>query len=186
MNDQFIIDPNVDLYGILDVAPEATAEEIKMAYKRMAMRWHPDRPAGNAEKFREGSEAYAILSHADNRAYYDRLRDELRRQSGKRFSARPLPGDRAMFDGEDGHRTLREIIVDSLNMFQETLHKEIPKKALHDFGHACRWVFDTWREIKDQQEAEQAFENTIEFGAFTITREQVERQERHCLKGRRK
>jgi molecular chaperone DnaJ len=64
-----------DYYEILGVAKTASAEEIKKAYRKVAMQFHPDRNPGDKaaeEKFKEAAEAYEILSDADKRAQYDR------------------------------------------------------------------------------------------------------------------
>jgi molecular chaperone DnaJ len=64
-----------DFYEILGVSKSATAEEIKKAYRKVAMQYHPDRNPGDAaaeEKFKEAAEAYEILSDADKKAKYDR------------------------------------------------------------------------------------------------------------------
>ena len=64
-----------DYYEVLGVRREADAEEIKRAYRRLAMQYHPDRNVGNAEaedRFKEAAEAYEILHDADKRARYDR------------------------------------------------------------------------------------------------------------------
>lgn len=63
-----------DYYKVLDVARTATEEEIKKSYRRMAMKFHPDRNPGDKEaeeKFKEAKEAYEILSDAQKRAIYD-------------------------------------------------------------------------------------------------------------------
>lgn len=64
-----------DCYEILGVSKSADSAEIKKAYKKIAMKYHPDRnPAPDAEdKFKEASEAYEILSDADKKAQYDRF-----------------------------------------------------------------------------------------------------------------
>ena len=64
-----------DFYEILGVAKSAGADEIKKAYRKVAMQYHPDRNPGDKEaeeKFKEAAEAYEVLSDADKRARYDR------------------------------------------------------------------------------------------------------------------
>jgi molecular chaperone DnaJ len=64
-----------DYYEILAVGKTASADEIKKAYRKVAMQYHPDRNPGDKaaeEKFKEAAEAYEILSDADKRAQYDR------------------------------------------------------------------------------------------------------------------
>ena len=62
-----------DYYEILGVARDATAEQIKDAYRTLAMKFHPDKnkDAGAEDRFKEISEAYAVLSDAEKRATYD-------------------------------------------------------------------------------------------------------------------
>ncbi len=65
-----------DYYEVLGVDRNADAKEIKKAYRRVAMKHHPDRNEGNTEseeKFKEASEAYEILSSEEKRAAYDRF-----------------------------------------------------------------------------------------------------------------
>ncbi len=65
-----------DYYEVLSVDRGASPEEIKSAYRKAALRWHPDRNPDNKteaeEKFREATEAYSVLSEAQKREVYDR------------------------------------------------------------------------------------------------------------------
>jgi molecular chaperone DnaJ len=64
-----------DYYEILGVGKNASTDEIKKAYRKVAMQHHPDRNPGDKsaeEKFKEAAEAYEILSDADKKAQYDR------------------------------------------------------------------------------------------------------------------
>ena len=65
-----------DYYEILGVSKTATPEELKKAYRKVAMKFHPDKNQGDKaaeEKFKEAAEAYEVLSNADKKAQYDRF-----------------------------------------------------------------------------------------------------------------
>ena len=65
-----------DYYEILEVTRTANDQEIKSSYRRLALKFHPDRNQGDKkaeESFKEAAEAYAILSDSDKRARYDRF-----------------------------------------------------------------------------------------------------------------
>jgi DnaJ-class molecular chaperone len=82
-----------DYYAILGLSPEATEEEIKKAYRRLALQYHPDRNPGNRqaeEKFKEISEAYAVLIDQRKRNEYDQFRTaDGHTQSGRGFDYSP-------------------------------------------------------------------------------------------------
>ena len=65
-----------DFYEVLGVDRNASAEDIKKAYRKLAVKYHPDKNPGDKaaeEKFKEAAEAYAVLSDADKKAKYDRF-----------------------------------------------------------------------------------------------------------------
>lgn len=65
-----------DYYEILEVSKSASAEEIKRAYRKMALKYHPDKNPGDREaeeKFKEAAEAYEVLSDANKKARYDQF-----------------------------------------------------------------------------------------------------------------
>ncbi|MEO0454152.1 MAG: molecular chaperone DnaJ [Verrucomicrobiota bacterium] len=74
-----------DYYEILGTAKGATEEEIKKAYRKMAIKYHPDKNQGDKEaeeKFKEIGEAYEVLSDAEKRAAYDRYGHQAFEQGG--------------------------------------------------------------------------------------------------------
>ncbi|PCH42046.1 DnaJ-domain-containing protein [Wolfiporia cocos MD-104 SS10] len=79
-----------DYYKLLGVDKGASEEEIRKAYKKMALKWHPDRNAGSEEaskKFKEISEAFEVLNDKQKRAIYDQFGEE-----GLKGGGVPPPG----------------------------------------------------------------------------------------------
>src|ERR687895_2772047 len=67
-----------DYYNVLGVPKNATAAEIKKAYRKLAQEFHPDRNAGNKaaeDRFKEISAAYDVVGDEEKRAQYDQVRE---------------------------------------------------------------------------------------------------------------
>ncbi|GAB4420192.1 MAG: DnaJ C-terminal domain-containing protein [Bacteroidia bacterium] len=82
-----------DYYSVLGVSPQATAEEIRQAYKKLAVRHHPDKNPGDQaaeQRFKEISEAKEVLLDPDNRQKYDALSQRL--ASMRSRPQGPVPG----------------------------------------------------------------------------------------------
>lgn len=83
-----------DYYEVLGVSKTATADELKKAYRKLAIKYHPDKNPGDKEaeeKFKEAAEAYDVLSNPDKRAKYD--------QFGHSMGPQGFPGGGAGFGG---------------------------------------------------------------------------------------
>jgi curved DNA-binding protein CbpA len=75
-----------DYYGILGLTPEASHDEIKRAYRRLALRYHPDRnrdDPDSEDRLKEVNEAYRILGDVDKKRAYDLI-------YGRRLEGRPF------------------------------------------------------------------------------------------------
>lgn len=60
-------------YEILGVTKNASKDEIKKAFRKLSLKWHPDKPEGNVDKFKEINESYQILSDTQKRNQYDMM-----------------------------------------------------------------------------------------------------------------
>ncbi len=75
-----------DYYKLLGVSRDASNEEIKKAYRKLAHQHHPDKAGGNEAKFKEINEAYQILSNSEKKAQYDQFGTTFDGQGGPGFS----------------------------------------------------------------------------------------------------
>ncbi|MGM0508836.1 MAG: DnaJ domain-containing protein [Fusobacteriota bacterium] len=90
-----------NFYNILNVTAEATFKEIKKSYRKLAMKYHPDKNPGNQvaeEKFKEISEAYKILGSEKSRTEYDR---DLKRGGDGRFRGQKSRGSNSQKNYRD-------------------------------------------------------------------------------------
>lgn len=82
-----------DYYEILGVSKNATKDEIKKAYRKQALKFHPDKNPGDKsaeEKFKEAAEAYEVLSNEEKKARYDRYGHSGLGNSGNGFSGQGM------------------------------------------------------------------------------------------------
>ncbi|MBI5451978.1 DnaJ domain-containing protein, partial [Candidatus Gottesmanbacteria bacterium] len=80
-----------DYYKILGISKNASLDDIKAAFRRLAHQYHPDKKGGNAEKFKEANEAFQVLSDEQKRQQYD--------QFGTTFEQAQAGGGFSGFDG---------------------------------------------------------------------------------------
>ncbi|WPK25293.1 hypothetical protein PUMCH_002604 [Australozyma saopauloensis] len=110
------------LYDLLGVSPSASDTDIKKAYRKTALKYHPDKPTGDTEKFKEISEAFDILSNADKRQVYDDYGIEAARGNapagGNPFAggAGGAGGPQFNFGGGGGHGFSQ---TDAFNIFSQ-------------------------------------------------------------------
>ena len=90
-----------DYYNILNVTKNSSSADIKKAYRKLAIKWHPDKNQGNAEaeeKFKQISEAYEVLSDDSKRAQYDQFGHAAFQQGGGHQHHGGFPGGQDPFD----------------------------------------------------------------------------------------
>lgn len=85
------------LYDLLGCSPTANEQELKKGYRKAALKYHPDKPSGDAEKFKEIGEAFEILNDKDKRQVYDVYGLE-----AARGGANSMPGGGNPFGGAGG------------------------------------------------------------------------------------
>lgn len=92
----------LDYYEVLGIARDASGDEVKRAYRRLAIKWHPDQNQGNVDaeaKFKECAEAYEVLSDPEKRAVYDRHGHAgLRGRAGHDFNSMHVEDIFSMFN----------------------------------------------------------------------------------------
>lgn len=115
-----------DFYKTLGIAKGATDDEIKKAYRKMALKYHPDKnkSPGAEEKFKEIAEAYDVLSDAQKREIFDKYGEEGLKVGG---GAGPGPGGPgATFAGPGGQTFYYNGNVDPFKVFSQFFGGEDP------------------------------------------------------------
>ena len=101
-----------DYYEVLGVSKNATDDELKKAYRKMAIKYHPDKNPGDKEaeeKFKEAAEAYDVLSNPDKRAKYD--------QFGHNMGPQGFPGGGAGGFYSSGGMSMEDIFAQFGDLF---------------------------------------------------------------------
>ena len=88
-----------DYYEVLGLSKEASKEEVEKAYRKLALKYHPDRnpdDKGSAEKFREVTEAYEVLSDPDKREQYDQYGFAMEEEGAPQYHMHHMDLDEAL------------------------------------------------------------------------------------------
>jgi curved DNA-binding protein len=119
-----------DYYAILGVSPEASEEEIKRAYRKLARQYHPDVNPGDKvaeEKFKEINEAYEVLSDLEKRRKYDELRRQY--EAWRRAGYDPRQFDWSPWVQPGGARGEARDLQDLFSDFFEMLFGGMPRRT---------------------------------------------------------
>ena len=108
----------VDYYNVLNVPPSASEDDLKKSYRRLAMKWHPDKnPSSKKEaeaKFKQISEAYDVLSDPQRRQIYDQYGED-----GLKSSDLPTPATQPSHSSSNNNNEFRYYPRDAEDIFNE-------------------------------------------------------------------
>jgi DnaJ-class molecular chaperone len=129
-------------YQQLNISPDASSQQIKEAYRKLAFEYHPDRHAGDpsaADKMKAINEAYAVLSNPEKRRRYDALYQHYGDNASERF--RQSCSEQEIFRGSDVHQIFEEMARSfGLRGFDE-IFKDFYGSGYHRFEFRQPGVF---------------------------------------------
>lgn len=136
-----------DYYSVLGVSRQATADEIKKAYRKLAMKYHPDKNPGNKaaeDRFKEASEAYDVLSDAKKKQMYDQFGHAGPQGAG---GPNPFQGGFGNFNGFDprqggGPENFQDVFGDFFGEFfgQDATHPGAGRRQRESRGPDLRYT----------------------------------------------
>jgi curved DNA-binding protein len=174
-----------DYYSVLGVSKTATAEEIKKGFRKLALKYHPDRNPGDKEaeaRFKELSEAYEVLGDAEKRQKYDRFGQYWNQNSQPGSSGSSHSSDFGGFDFS-GYGNFDEFINELLGRFSTPgstgtksyaydTSNNTGKTAYSDFGDFGDRTTQSDREYSINLTYGEAFNGTIK--SFKINNETID------------
>lgn len=167
-----------DYYKVLDLQPSCTQQEIKSAYRKLAMKWHPDKNPNNKkeaeEKFKQIAEAYETLSKPDKRKIYDDIRES------KNNDFNPTYNTNMGYNYGPYNQAYDQYYYEEPNypqqQFKYTKPNSYQKNNFHDFGFH-EFSFERAEQIfRDFFKDEGFFENGFFGGSFDGMKKELDKE----------